>query len=164
MAVIRDALSVLPAKPAVLAAPVIVIVVLSLYYLDLRDRCHGIRDFRQTLVEHLRSLGPGSKFLLAEFTSFEWNKVRVVARVEPGTVADECLFDWNWASGERESLIDAGNLSALIFGLKGNVVGYLELRRDEIAFDEVDEQLTPESAVFDVAVDGRATTRLTLVE
>ena len=161
---IKDALSVLPAKPAVLAAPVIIVVVLSLYYLDLRDRCHGIRDFRQALVEHLHSLAPGSRFRMAEFTDFEWNRVRVVATVRPGTVADECLFDWNWASGERESLIEAGKLSALIFGQKGNVVGYLELRRDEIAFDEVDEQLTPESAVFDVVVDGAGAAHLTPVD
>ena len=164
MALIRDALSVLPAKPAVLAAPVIVIVVLSLYYLDLRDRCNGIRDFRQALVEHLHALGPGTRFRVAEFTDFEWNRIRIVASVSPGTVADECLFDWNWASGERDSLIEAGNLSALIFGLKGKVVGYLELRRDQVAFDAIEEQLTPESAVFEVAVDGRGATRLTLVD
>ena len=164
MALIKDALSVLPAKPAVLAAPVIVVVVLSLYYLDLRDRCHDIRDMRQALVEHLRSRGSGSRFRVAEFTDFEWNRVRIVASVGPDTAADKCLFDWNWTDGERESLIGAGKLSALIFGQQGRVAGYMELRRDEIVFDEIDQQLTPETAVFDVTVDGAGAARLTLVD
>lgn len=154
MALIRDALSVLPAKPAVLAAPVIVVVVLGLYYWDLRDKCVDIRNTRQALHDHLRSLEIGESFRLAAFFEFDWNQVRIVARVEPGTISDECLLDWNWPAGERESLIEAGQLSALVFGHRGRVVGYYELRRDLIAFDEIETQLTPDTARFRI---GRAT-------
>ena len=153
MALIRDALSVLPARPAVLAAPVIVVVVLSLYYWDLREKCVDIRDTRVALHEHLLALKPGERFRLADFFAFDWNKVRIVARVQPDTIRDECLLDWNWTVGERESLVASGRLSALIFGHRGNVVGYYELHRDQIAFDEIEVQLTPETANFRV---GRA--------
>lgn len=150
MAVIRDALSVLPAKPAVLIAPLIVVVVLSMYYLDLRDRCIEIRDARQSLLETLRATESGSRFRLADFTDFDWNKVRIVTRVNPGTVNDECYFDWNWRSGERQALLETGRLSALVFGQSGRVVGYYELRRDEINFEEIEQQLSPDEAVFEV--------------
>ncbi len=149
MALIKDALSALPAKPAVLVAPLIVIAVLSFYYWDLRDKCGEIRQARLALHQHLMSLKPGSQFRLADFTRFEWNRVRIVARVAPGTMTDECHFDWNWPAGVRESLLASGNLSALIFGNQGRVVGYYEIHRDKIAFDEIEDQLTPGSAVFD---------------
>ncbi len=164
MALIRDALSVLPARPAVLAAPVIVVVVLSLYYWDLREKCVDIRDTRQAFHDHLRSLGSGERFRLADFFEFDWNKVRIVARVQPGTISDECLLDWNWAGEERESLIESGRLSVLIFGHRGSVVGYYELHRDQIAFDEIESQLTPETAEFriDHAAESDAITLSTI--
>lgn len=148
MAFIKDALSALPAKPALLIAPLIVIVVLTLYYWDLRDRCAGVREYRNALTAHLLEIDPGERFRLSEFTDFDWNRVRVVARVEPGTIDDECLSDWNWNRGEREALLETRELSALIFGNAGKVVGYFELRHDEVAFPDIDTQLTPESAVF----------------
>jgi hypothetical protein len=151
LALIKDALSALPARPAMLAAPLIIIVVLSLYYWDLRDKCIDIKQVRESLYQRLTSMPSGVQFRLADFTDFEWNRVRIVASVAPGTISDECHLDWNWAAGERESLIETGDLSVLIFGHRGRVVGYYELRRDRIAFAEIDDQLTPEKAIFDVA-------------
>ena len=139
---------------------------LSLYYWDLRAKCVDIKQVRESLYQRLISMPPGAQFRLAEFTEFDWNKVRIVARVGPGTISDECHFDWNWPLGERESLIESGKLSALVFGLRGRVVGYFELRRDEIAFDALDGQLTPATAIFDLArvpAAGR-TVSLSLVE
>ena len=150
MALIRDALSVLPARPAVLAAPVIVVVVLSLYYWDLREKCVEIRDTRVALHEHLLSLKPGERFRLADFFAFDWNKVRIVASVQADTIRDECLFDWNWSGGERDALIDSGRLSVLIFGHRGSVVGYYELDRQRVAFEAIETQLTPTTANFRV--------------
>jgi hypothetical protein len=102
------------------------------------------------LLEYLRKIDDGGRFRLADLTDFEWNRVRIVARVEPGTIDDECPLDWNWGPGERESLLDAGELTALIFGHEGRVVGYFELSRKRIAFAQTDEQLTPQTAVFRV--------------
>ena len=163
MALIKDALSSLPAKPAVLIAPLIVILVLFLYYQDLRGRCNAVRDYRIALHQHLLGLDGGARFRLADFTDFDWNKLRIVTRVKPGTIDDECMAGWNWEQGQRESLLAADKLSALIFGLDGKVIGYIELRRDEIAFPQIDDQLTPESAVFGVEQDSGSVS-LTLLE
>jgi hypothetical protein len=150
MAMIKDALSALPAKPALIIAPLLVVLVLSLYYRDQYNRCVEIKQSRAALNEHLRAVPVDEPFRLADFTDFTWNKVRIVTQVEPGTISEVCPFDWNWAGGERESLIDAGLLTAVIFGLEGKVVGYLELRADEVEFRAAEGNLTPESAVFRV--------------
>lgn len=150
MALIRDALSSLPAKPAIVIAPLIVAAVLSMYYWDMHERCAEVRQYRSGLLDYLRGIDIGGRFRLADFTSFEWNRVRIVARVAPGTIDDECPAGWNWKRGERESLLAAGKLTALIFGREGRVVGYFELNRERIAFANTDEQLTPETAVFKV--------------
>ena len=150
MALIRDALSVLPSRPAMVAAPLIVIVVLLLYYGDRREKCVDIQQTRDDLYRHLSMLDPGETFRLTDFFAFDWNKLRVVARVKPDSINDECPFDWNWSGDERERLIESGRLSVLIFGHRGNVVGYYELDRDRIAFEAVEAQLTPDNANFRV--------------
>ena len=148
MAMIKDALSALPAKPALFIAPLLVVLVLSLYYRDQYNKCIDIRQSRTELKQHLLSLGAPAQFRLADFTKFAWNKVRIVAAVKPGTITDTCPLDWNWPTGERDSLIASGMLTAMIFGQQGQVVRYLELRGDEVEFLEAEDQLTPETAVF----------------
>ena len=150
MAMIKDALSALPAKPALFIAPLLVVVVLSLYYRDQYHKCVEIKQTRAELSQRLRSYPAGSTFRLADFTEFAWNKVRIVARVETGTISQTCPFDWNWASGERDALLAAGLLTAVIFGEQGRVVGYLELRADEVEFRGAEGDLTPDAAVFRV--------------
>lgn len=150
MAMIKDALSTLPAKPALFIAPVLVVLVLSLYYRDQYNKCVDIRQTRAELNQHLLSLGASARFRLADFTDFAWNKVRIVAAVKPGTISDTCPLDWNWPNGERDALIASGRLTAMIFGQEGQVVRYLELRADEVQFLEAAEQLTPTTAVFDL--------------
>lgn len=151
MAMIRDALSSLPAKPALFIAPLLVVLVLSLYYRDQYNKCADIRQARTELSALLRSIGSPGEFRLADFTDFPWNKVRIVASVKPGTISNECPFDWNWSGGERESLIASGLLTAMIFGQDGQVVRYLELRGDEVSFRGADGTLTPETAIFDLS-------------
>ena len=147
---IRDALSVLPARPALFIAPLLVVLVLSLYYRDQYQKCVDIRETRVKLTAHVRSMSPGDLFRLTDFTDFDWNKVRIVASVEPGTISESCPFDWNWPAGERDALLAEGLLSALIFGQDGKVVGYFELRADEVLFPEAKGNLTRNDAAFRV--------------
>jgi len=151
MAVIKDALSALPAKPALFIAPLLVVLVLSLYYRDQYNKCVDIRETRAALNEYLLELGSPAQFRLTDFADFDWTKVRIVASVEPGTISDTCPLDWNWASGERDTLIASGGLAAMIFGQKGQVVRYLELRGDEVEFRGAEGNLPREAAVFRVA-------------
>ncbi|TNF91012.1 MAG: hypothetical protein JSU67_18260 [Gammaproteobacteria bacterium] len=150
MAMIKDALSALPAKPALFIAPVLIVLVLSLYYRDRYQQCVDIKNTRAEIKQHLHSLGLPAQFRLADFTNFAWNKVRIVARVKPGTVSASCPLDWNWASGERDELLESGLLTVMIFGQQGQIVRYMELRGDELEFHVPKDNLTPEQAVFDV--------------
>jgi len=150
MAMIKDALSAVPSKPALFIAPLLVVLVLSLYYRDQYNKCVEIRQTRVELTEHLRALGSPAQFRLAEFTDFSWTKMRFVASVTRDTISDTCPLDWNWVSGERESLIASGGLAAMIFGQQGQIVRYVELRADEVEFRGTEGNLSPRAAVFDV--------------
>ncbi len=162
MAMIKDALSSLPARPALFIAPLLVVVVLSLYYRDQYIKCDDIRQSRAALNSMLGSIGSPGEFRLSDFTEFTWNRVRIAARIEPGTISEQCPFGWNWDSGERESLLASGRLSVMVFGHQGKVVRYLELRDDEVSFRGVDGELTPQSAVFDVSRPGGSDGGVTL--
>lgn len=150
MAMIKDALSVVPARPALFIAPLLVVLVLSLYYRDQYNKCVDIKQTRAALQEQLLALGSPAQFRLADFTDFAWNKVRIVASVTADTISDSCPLDWNWDNGERAALIASGRLAALMFGQQGQIVSYLELRGDEIEFRGVEGSLAPNEAVFEV--------------
>lgn len=151
MAMIKDALSAVPARPALFIAPLLVVLVLSLYYRDQYNQCVEIRQTRAALTDQLLALGSPAQFRLADFTDFAWTKVRIVASVTPDTISETCPLDWNWERGERDALIASGHLAAMMFGQQGQIVRYLELRGDEVDFRGVEGNLSPAAAVFDVA-------------
>lgn len=150
MAMIKNALSAVPSKPALFIAPLLVVLVLSLYYRDQYNKCVDIKQTRAALSEQLLALGSSAQFRLADFTDFTWTKVRIVASVKPDTISDTCPLDWNWDSGERDALIASGRLTAMMFGQQGQIVRYLELRGDEIEFRGAKGNLSPQQAVFAV--------------
>ncbi len=166
MASIKQALSGLPARPALVAAPIIALLALALYYWDIHGKCTGLRAQREALESHLARLPPAARFRLADFTGFAWNQVRIVARVESTSRELDCPLDWNWPRGERDELMQSGRLTAVIFGRDRALVDYFELRNDRIEFRGVDSILRPETAVFRVARTGGANgaISLTLVE
>lgn len=147
---IREALSAIPTRPVVYIVPVVVILVLTFYYRDLYTKCSTIRQHRIELNEFLRGLDASTHFRLAEFTRFEWDKVRIVTGLKTGTRRIECPFGWNWDSGERESLIESGTLTAVIFGHRDSIVEYMELSGDDVSFRGVGSSLAPADAVFRV--------------
>ena len=150
---IKDALSVMPSRPIVYIVPVIVVVVMSLYYGDIYSRCTDNRQFRVSLNGLLAAADASGQFRLTDATNFAWDRVRVVTDFKPEASGAECPFDWNWSRNERDSLIVAGLLTVLIFVHRGAIVKYLELRHDEVAFHGVDFSLSPAAAVFSVEAD-----------
>ncbi len=147
---IKEALSVLPARPILFVVPVIVVLVMSFYYSDVYSRCTSNKQFRASLNENLSSAHAGAQFRLEDITAFAWDRVRIVTDFEPERRSNECPFDWNWPGGDRESLIASGLLTVLIFVHRGAIVEYLELRGDEVAFRGADFSLSPKAAVFSV--------------
>ena len=147
---LKNAFAKVPSKPALFIAPLLVIVVLSLYYRDQYRQCVEIRDTRAAFTRYLQALGAPAEFRLSEFTDFDWTRVRVVARVNPDTISDACPLDWNWQRGERDTLIASGGLAAMVFGNQGRVVRYVELRADEVEFRAAEGNIAPAEAVFSV--------------
>ena len=160
---IKNALSVIPARPVMFIAPALVVLVLSLYYWDMYSRCSDNKQFRASFNELLRTRDSGSQFRLTEITKFMWDRVRIVTNFEPESSSNECPLGWNWPDGERESLISAGLLTALIFVDKGTIVQYLELRSDEVEFRGADFSIAPNAATFDIAQGSGNSTGVTLV-
>jgi heme/copper-type cytochrome/quinol oxidase subunit 2 len=160
--VIRDALSVIPARPVVFVVPVIVVLVMSWYYWDMYSKCTDIKQFRASLTEELHSLQTPARFRLADFTGFTWDQVRIVEQFDPAIKSSECPLGWNWPSGERDSLIASGLLTLMIFLYKGMIVEYLELRSDEVAFRGAETSLSPEAAVFNIGAHSAESGGVTL--
>jgi hypothetical protein len=140
----------MPTRPIVYVAPLIVIVVLSFYYLDLYSRCTAAREFRMSLNDALQSSGAGSTLRLGDVIRFDWDRVRIVTGLKPERSANDCPFGWNWDDGERETLIASGRLTGLVFVREGVLVNFLEVRADEVAFAEVESSLSVEDAVFNI--------------
>jgi len=147
---IKNALSVLPARPIIFIVPLMVVMVLSFYYWDKYSRCTDNQQFRASLNSLLQTKGRGSQFRLTEVTRFAWDRVRIVTDFDPERKGGECPFGWNWSEGERDSLIATGLLTVMIFVNKGAIVEYLELRGDEVVFRGLQSSLRPNAAVFGV--------------
>ena len=145
---IKDAFSSVPAKPALVIAPLLVVLVLSLYYRDQFNKCVEIRDTRAAFSDWLKQVDASVPVQLAEFTDFDWTRVRIVARVGSDTISETCPLDWNWKSGERQALLDSGNLTAMVFALQGRIVRYVELNALEVEFRNAEGNLAPQLAVF----------------
>lgn len=150
---IKAALSVLPARPVLYIVPLIVAAVLSFYYWEQYNKCSSIKQFRTSLTETLHSKDLSEKFRLVGFTDFIWDKVRIAVNIKPGERNAECPFGWNWAEAERESLMASGLLTVLMFGHGESIVGYAELRSDEVEFRGVASSLTPQTAVFTLGIN-----------
>ncbi|MCP4765739.1 MAG: hypothetical protein GY875_05650 [Gammaproteobacteria bacterium] len=159
---IRDALSVIPSRPVVFVVPVIVVLVMSWYYWDMYSKCTDIKLFRASLNEELHSLQTPAHFRLADFTGFSWDHVRIVEQFDPEIKSSECPLGWNWASGERDSLIASGLLTIMIFLHKGIIVEYLEIRSDEVAFRGAEASLSPQTAVFNIGAHSAESGGVTL--
>ena len=147
---IKNALSVMPTRPIVYIVPLMVIVVMSFYYGEIYSKCTDNREFRASLNGLLATTDTTAGFRLADATNFAWDRVRIVTDFKPEASGDTCPFDWNWPRGERDSLIDSGLLTVLIFVHRAAIVNYLELRHDEVAFQSLDSSLSPQSAVFSI--------------
>ncbi len=159
---IRSVLAVLPTRPVMYIVPVLVIAVMSLYYWDLHDKCSGNKQFRTAFNQYLHAANQPAQIRLEDFTDFGWDKVRIVVDYKPERRNIECPFGWNWNTEERESLIAKNLLSVLIFAYEGVIVGYYELRSDHVAFNVINESLTPEAAVFDLSVDQQDRSKMIL--
>ena len=147
---IKNTLSVLPARPIVYIVPLLVVMVMSFYYADVYSRCTAGKEFRVSLNDVLNARANGSQLRLDDVTRFAWDRVRIVTGFDPERNDGTCPFGWNWADGEREALIASGSLTALIFVHRAAIVEYLEVNAEEVAFRGAETSISPQAAVFTI--------------
>lgn len=147
---IKSALSVLPTRPVLYIVPTIVAVVMSFYYWNLYKDCTNDKQFRTSFNHLLHTMDGSTSFRLDDLTNFSWDKVRVVNNYKPERKITDCPFGWDWSADERKSLIASDLLSVLIFGYEGIIVEHHELRSDQVAFEEINTSLSPDTAIFNI--------------
>ena len=106
---IKNALSVLPTRPIVYIVPLIVVLVMSLYYADVYSRCSAGKEFRASLNNTLMARANGSQLRLENVTGFAWDRVRIVTGFDQERNDGACHFAWNWADEAREALSAASS-------------------------------------------------------
>ena len=151
MAVIRDALSSLPAKPGLVFAGVLAVGVLISYYVFRYYDCTEHRQFRARLHQEIGFAHSENRaFRLAGATGFQWSQVHISPHFVPSGKVADCPLGWDWSDQERQSLVEGGNLAFLVFRVGNQVISYAELRNDWADFSAVAGYWSPESAVFNV--------------
>ena len=148
---IRRALNVVPTRPVLVLAPLVVVLALTYWFGSDYGRCTGHAKFRERFTEAVRAAAAGGRRLvLADLTAFSWDRALIQPGFKPGGLGPDCAFGWDWSRGEREALAAAGRLTVIAFVRGGRVVEYVELRGDRIRFRDLANPYTPATAIFRV--------------
>ncbi len=148
---IRGILNSIPARPVLYIAPLVMVSVLVFYYWDLKNQCTDQVSQREYFRQHVQQAADtGSLLRLADITSFAWQQVKGFRAFRPQQQSRSCPFKWDWSSQERQNIIDAGQLSVIIFIHEGSIANYIEFQSDRIKIDDFGKILTPETALFRV--------------
>ena len=128
-----------------------VVLVLVVYYWSLKNECTGRADLRQYFKQQVQQAADSDGILkLTDVATFPWQQVKGYTAFEPKHQAKNCPFEWNWSNQQRQQIIDAGQLSVLLFIHEGAVANYIEFRSEDIKIDDFGKNLTPETALFKV--------------
>ena len=162
---IRRALNSVPARPAVIAAPILAVVVLAVHYYSVYKECSALSNFRQHFTNSVGEFAKRDSMLaLSEITDFPWEYVRAFESFEPQREKRNCPFGWDWPNDYRREISGQGLLSVILFFNNDALVRVLDFRNDEISVDGIDEKLTPSTARFQIeTTDARPEYRLRLV-
>lgn len=160
---IRDMFHSVPARPAIIIAPIVILLCLGIYYYDKKISCNKQASMREELRQGVEKLDPTTIFKLADWTAFPWDKVQVYNNFKPRGKQPGCIFEWDWTDTQRQKIIDAGLMTVLLFANEGRLVESIELRSDQLDVQvEGGEVLTPEDALFSIKTSSGEGTNLIL--
>ena len=125
--------------------------VLAIYYWNLKSECTALADQRAYFMQQVQQVADSDSLLkLTDVTAFPWQWVKGFTAFKPQHQTKNCPFEWDWSNRQRQEIIDAGQLSVLIFIYEGAIANYIEFRSEFIKIDDFEKNLTPETAVFKV--------------
>ena len=148
---IRRAISSIPARPAIIIAPLLALLALGAWLLDLRAECTDQLEQRNRLMAAIEQAArSGQPLELARVTGFDWEQARAFENFRPEHERRSCPFGWDWPQTTRAELIESGLLSIMLFFNQEKIAGYIELRGDRVSMTGIDQVLTPDIARFSV--------------
>ena len=143
----------LPTRPVYYLALVLFVLAASYYYGTAYRDCTAhatLRDRVGAVIERSGGANTSNSFRLSAITDFAWDRADILVNFKPdGTTAD-CPFGWDWSREKRDALVADDLLTVVVFSQSGNIVNYLEYRRDWADFLDVANPYTPSTAVFKV--------------
>ncbi len=141
-----------PSKPAIIFAPIIMLIVLTYYYYSRYEDC----SHHQALREQFYLLATNNQSInFSDLSANDWNETIIKTAYQPNKMAKapDCPFGWDWHDDYRQQLIEAGKLNMVIFVKAGKPVDYIELEQDKVYFDNLNNPYTPYNARFSVVKD-----------
>ena len=153
---IRSALGGLPAWPALVIAPLVILVVGALHYGPVYRQCTRLAEARDAFTAAVTGAAreDDATLRLGRLAAArEWDQVRILQDLQDlpaeGQVLD-CPFGWDLDAIERRAMIAEGRLGILAFAKLDEVIDYIEFRADEARFEGADQVLARGEAVFTV--------------
>ena len=145
---IKKALGTIPSRPGVIIAIIVVLIVLSLYYLKQYNMCNRIDSLRTHFYSNIEQKQDHT-LTLADIIPFEWDRVRIIVNFQNKGKVLDCPFDWDWTQQKRRQLMEQNRLSVLAFA-KGGTNIIVDFDAERIAFAVSDKVFTPASATFHI--------------
>ena len=161
---IHNALRSIPSRPVKYLAPALILIVLTVYYLDLKSQCSKSFAQRQNLIHSIQLAKQNDQvFKLSSITDFEWDFVKGFIGFKPKHPKKTCPFGWDWSKQVRQTMIEQNKLSVFIFFKDRNIVNIQEFSSDDLNMENLDQKQTPESAIFNILQGDDQNLRLELV-
>ena len=148
---IHRSLDSIPSKPVMFLAPLLIMVVLTTYYWNIRSGCQSEAELREKFVRFVVDAGEtGAPLRLDELYSANWEFAKTFQNFQPKHRKNSCPFGWDWSDEIRQELIDSGMMSVILFFNEGVISHILEFNNEMISIDEIDGRATRDLAVFSV--------------
>jgi len=153
----------MPTRPVLVIVPIVMALVIALYYAEKHAECTRNTELRERLYA-LAEDRLGASLSLNEILETDWEHAAILIgfRPEAGSKLPDCPFDWGWTKADRQSLAGRGLLNVIALTRDNRVIDYIEFRRDRIDFTGLDNPYTPEEAVFQVSGGGSVGGKLLL--
>ncbi len=135
---IRTALSSLPTWPALVIAPVLILIVAAVKYVPAYQECTRLAQARTAFTSAVEAAArqDGGELRLDRAAAMPgWDQVRILQAVKADGPLLDCPFGWDLTQDERRELIAEGRFGILVFAKDGQVVGTIEYRSDLIRFE-----------------------------
>ncbi len=141
----------IPTKPVLVIAPLVIVVILAIYYYEKYSDCTRSTSLREQLYTELRQ-NIGRTLSLADILPIEWDQAAILKDYQPAANSKlpDCPFDWGWNQSHRQTLAGQNQLNIIVFFRDEQFIDYVEFRRDVVDFGNVNNPYSAETARFEV--------------